>query len=309
MSSLIDRILRKRPSLLAELNDGSDEGAELVRAIRDELAAAPAGPQQPQQAAVDMRALCEAALKADFEVPPLPPGIFVHERLGDLNDRLQMQQYGLRLAQALLSSAIAAMPRQPSALQSFGPLPEEDLPASPTAEWLGYDPERGDVHGLSFEQLNEYARAVEARSLARFTGHRPTASAEQAAHDAFHRLTVLQRDAAWRESERLKAELEAARVQLRSLRNWTPAALDLPAHEVGQHESPVVLAIAETDDGCFQITPARTVGLTRREWREVRFDHDGMGRKLVVRCWMPMPKYPKGELPKPEQAPRQERER
>jgi len=308
MSSLIDRILRKRPSLLAELNDGSDEGAEIVRAIREELATAPAG---TQQAAIDMRALCEAALKADFEFPPLPPGIVVHERLGDLNDRLQMQQYGLRVAEALLSSAIAAMPRQPSAPQSLGPLPDEELPAPvlPAVEWLGYNPERGDLYRLSFNHLKDYARAVEAKSLARLTGPRATDSAEQAVHDAFHRLTVLQRDAAWRENERLKAELEAARTQVHSLRSWTPAAQALPEHGLGQHEGPVVLAIAETDDGCFQITPARTIGLTRREWREVRFDHDGIGRKLVVRCWMPMPKYPKGELPQPEHAPRQERER
>jgi hypothetical protein len=34
------------------------------------------------------------------------------------------------------------------------------LPPLPPAEWLGYDPERGDLHGHSFDALREFARAA-----------------------------------------------------------------------------------------------------------------------------------------------------
>lgn len=27
----------------------------------------------------------------------------------------------------------------------------------PAQEWLGYDPERGDIHGYTFEQMKEFA--------------------------------------------------------------------------------------------------------------------------------------------------------
>jgi hypothetical protein len=57
--------------------------------------------------------------------------------------------------------------------------------------------------------------------------------------------------------------------------------------------SVAVLAVVDTGDGCFQITPARVERLSKREWREIRFDHDGPGRKLEVRCWRPMPAFPK----------------
>jgi hypothetical protein len=34
------------------------------------------------------------------------------------------------------------------------------LPLLPPAEWLGYDPERGDLHGHSFDVMREFARAA-----------------------------------------------------------------------------------------------------------------------------------------------------
>lgn len=63
----------------------------------------------------DMRALCELALKADFAFPPTPPGIVKHHELGELCDRLQLQQYGLRVAEAMLRAAIVATPQPPAA--------------------------------------------------------------------------------------------------------------------------------------------------------------------------------------------------
>ena len=30
----------------------------------------------------------------------------------------------------------------------------------PAQEWLGYDPERGDLHGYTFEQMREFAKLV-----------------------------------------------------------------------------------------------------------------------------------------------------
>jgi len=30
----------------------------------------------------------------------------------------------------------------------------------PAQEWLGYDPERGDLHGYTFEQMREFAELV-----------------------------------------------------------------------------------------------------------------------------------------------------
>ncbi len=53
-----------------------------------------------------IRELCELALKADFALPPLPPGIVMHPKLGELHDRIQMQQYGLRVAEEMLKAAI-----------------------------------------------------------------------------------------------------------------------------------------------------------------------------------------------------------
>ena len=73
---------------------------------------------------------------------------------------------------------------------------------------------------------------------------------------------------------------------------WKPAS-ELPPRWRHGPESEVVLAIAETDDGCMQMTPARVVAMSKGEWREVRFDHTGTGRKLVVRCWTEMPRWPK----------------
>jgi hypothetical protein len=37
---------------------------------------------------------------------------------------------------------------------------EITLPPLPPAEWLGYDPERGDLHGHSFDVMREFARAA-----------------------------------------------------------------------------------------------------------------------------------------------------
>jgi hypothetical protein len=76
---------------------------------------------------------------------------------------------------------------------------------------------------------------------------------------------------------------------------WAPAS-ELPPRYKFSNESIVVLAVAETGDGCFQMTPAKVVAMSKGEWREVRFDHNGMGRKIVVRCWMPMPEFPTREL-------------
>ena len=30
----------------------------------------------------------------------------------------------------------------------------------PAQEWLGYDPERGDLHGYTFEQMKEFVKLV-----------------------------------------------------------------------------------------------------------------------------------------------------
>jgi len=30
----------------------------------------------------------------------------------------------------------------------------------PAQEWLGYDPERGDLHGYTFEQMREFAESI-----------------------------------------------------------------------------------------------------------------------------------------------------
>jgi len=30
----------------------------------------------------------------------------------------------------------------------------------PAQEWLGYDPERGDLHGYTFEQMREFADRI-----------------------------------------------------------------------------------------------------------------------------------------------------
>ena len=30
----------------------------------------------------------------------------------------------------------------------------------PAQEWLGYDPERGDLHGYSFDQMREFTKEI-----------------------------------------------------------------------------------------------------------------------------------------------------
>jgi hypothetical protein len=30
----------------------------------------------------------------------------------------------------------------------------------PDQEWLGYDPERGDIHGYTFDQMREFAELI-----------------------------------------------------------------------------------------------------------------------------------------------------
>ena len=30
----------------------------------------------------------------------------------------------------------------------------------PAQEWLGYDPERGDIHGYTFDQMREFAQSI-----------------------------------------------------------------------------------------------------------------------------------------------------
>ena len=36
----------------------------------------------------------------------------------------------------------------------------------PAQEWLGYDPERGDIHGYTFEQMREFAELIVRECLA-----------------------------------------------------------------------------------------------------------------------------------------------
>ena len=35
----------------------------------------------------------------------------------------------------------------------------------PAQEWLGYDPERGDLHGYTFEQMQEFAEMIAAECI------------------------------------------------------------------------------------------------------------------------------------------------
>lgn len=74
--------------------------------------------------------------------------------------------------------------------------------------------------------------------------------------------------------------------------NWKLGSELPPRWRLGP-ESEVVLAIAETDDGALQMTPARVVSMSKGEWRVVRFNHNGLGRKIVVRCWTAMPPWPR----------------
>ena len=30
----------------------------------------------------------------------------------------------------------------------------------PAQEWLGYDPERGNIHGYTFDQMRDFARSI-----------------------------------------------------------------------------------------------------------------------------------------------------
>ena len=47
----------------------------------------------------------------------------------------------------------------------------------PPQEWLGYDPERGDIHGYTFEQIREFAELIlfECVKIAVFKGDTETA--------------------------------------------------------------------------------------------------------------------------------------
>lgn len=72
---------------------------------------------------------------------------------------------------------------------------------------------------------------------------------------------------------------------------WKPAS-ELPPRWKHGPGGVVVLAIAETDDGGMQMTTARVVAMSKADWREVRFDHAGMGRRLFVRCWTELPAWP-----------------
>jgi len=67
---------------------------------------------------------------------------------------------------------------------------------------------------------------------------------------------------------------------------------ELPERFQYTGESKIVLAMAETSDGGLQITPAKVIAMSKVEWREVRFDHEGLGRQLVVRWWTDMPAFP-----------------
>ena len=39
----------------------------------------------------------------------------------------------------------------------------------PDQEWLGYDPEKGDIHGYTFEQMQEFAKLI-VRECAQVSG-------------------------------------------------------------------------------------------------------------------------------------------
>lgn len=43
----------------------------------------------------------------------------------------------------------------------------------PAQEWLGYDPERGDIHGYTFEQMREFVELIvrECATVASMNNH------------------------------------------------------------------------------------------------------------------------------------------
>lgn len=43
----------------------------------------------------------------------------------------------------------------------------------PAQEWLGYDPERGDIHGYTFDQMIEFAELIvrECANIASMNNH------------------------------------------------------------------------------------------------------------------------------------------
>jgi hypothetical protein len=49
----------------------------------------------------------------------------------------------------------------------------------PAQEWLGYDPERGDLHGYTFEQMREFSKLIvfECVKLSVFKGDTATGKA------------------------------------------------------------------------------------------------------------------------------------
>jgi hypothetical protein len=42
----------------------------------------------------------------------------------------------------------------------------------PAQEWLGYDPERGDLHGYTFEQMREFAELIVRECIDKIETHR-----------------------------------------------------------------------------------------------------------------------------------------
>lgn len=50
----------------------------------------------------------------------------------------------------------------------------------PVQEWLGYDPEKGDIHGYTFDQMREFAELIirECADIASINSHQYETSGE-----------------------------------------------------------------------------------------------------------------------------------
>ncbi len=89
------------------------------------------------------------------------------------------------------------------------------------------------------------------------------------------------------------AEPFAAPVRRRATPTWNPACERPETDPFNEGESVVVLVLAEVGDGCFKRTLGKMVAASPPEWREVRDDDSGPGRGLLVRCWWPLPPFPR----------------
>lgn len=97
-----------------------DGGATMSRiywaALRSQLEAAAA----EISCNTAMRQILELASKTDFKFPPLKAILIDHPRLGPLTDRLGAQQYGLRVAESLITAAINQIPVLNAATKDSG---------------------------------------------------------------------------------------------------------------------------------------------------------------------------------------------